>query len=104
MGALNSMLNNRGLGIKTKKCLYKGVIVSTLLNGAEAWSMRSAERRKVNVAEMKYLRSLVGVSQNPFLVHLSSLTLPLSKISNCYPKNDSQITLPISSLPLFLQL
>ena len=25
--------------------------------------MRSAERRKVNVLEMKYLRSLVGVSQ-----------------------------------------
>ena len=25
--------------------------------------MRSAERRKVNVLEMKYLKSLVGVSQ-----------------------------------------
>ena len=30
---------------------------------AEAWGMRSAERRKVNVLEMKCLRSLVGVSQ-----------------------------------------
>ena len=30
--------------------------------GAEAWGMRSAERRKVNVLEMKCLRSLVGVS------------------------------------------
>ena len=33
------------------------------LYGAEAWGMRSAERRKVNVLEMNYLRSLVGVSQ-----------------------------------------
>ena len=33
------------------------------LYGAEAWGMRSAERRKVNVHEMKCLRSLVGVSQ-----------------------------------------
>ena len=29
----------------------------------EAWGMRSAERRKVNVLEMKCLRSLVGVSR-----------------------------------------
>ena len=29
----------------------------------KAWGMRSAERRKVNVLEMKCLRSLVGVSR-----------------------------------------
>ena len=29
------------------------------LYGAEAWCMRSAKRRKVNVFEMKCLRSLV---------------------------------------------
>ena len=62
-GALKSVLNNRGLGLKAKKCLYEGVIVPTALYGAEARGMRSAERRKVNVLEMKCLRSLVGVSQ-----------------------------------------
>ena len=63
-GALKNVLSNRGLGIKAKnKCLYEGVIVPTALYGAEAWSMRSAERREVNVLEMKYLRSLVGVSR-----------------------------------------
>ena len=56
------MLSNRGLGIKANKWLY-GVIVPTPLYGAEAWCMRSAERRKVNVLEMKCLRSLVGVSR-----------------------------------------
>ena len=34
-----------------------------VLYGAEAWGMGSAERRKVNVLEMKCLRSLVGVSR-----------------------------------------
>ena len=62
-GALKNVLSNRGLGIKAKKCLYEGVIVPTALYGAEAWVMRSAERRKVNVFEMKCLRSLVGVSR-----------------------------------------
>ena len=62
-GAPKSVLSNRRLGIKVKKCLYEGVIVPTALYGAEAWGMRSAERRKVNVIEMKCLRRLVGVSR-----------------------------------------
>ena len=34
-GALKSVLSNRGLGIKAKKCLYEGVIVPMALHGAE---------------------------------------------------------------------
>ena len=30
---------------------------------AEAWDLRSAERKKVNILAMKCLRSLVGVSR-----------------------------------------
>ena len=57
------MLSNRVLGIKAKKRLYEGVIGQTALYRAEALGMRSAERRKVNVLEMKCLRSLAGVSR-----------------------------------------
>ena len=39
-----------------------GVIVPTALYGSEAWGMISTERRKVNVLEMRCLRSVVGVS------------------------------------------
>ena len=35
-GALKSVLSNRGLGIKVKKCLYEGIIAPTALYGAEA--------------------------------------------------------------------
>ena len=48
---------------QAKKCLYERVIVPTALYGAEVWGMRTAERRKVNVLEMKCLRSLVRVSR-----------------------------------------
>ena len=61
-GGLKSFLSNRGLGIKAKKCLYEGVIVPTTFSGAEVCSMRRAERRTVNILEMKCWRSLVGVS------------------------------------------
>ena len=63
MGSAEKCPNNRGLGIKAMKCLYEGVSVPTALYGAEAWAMRSVERRKVDVLEMKCLRSLVGVSR-----------------------------------------
>ena len=51
------------MGSAAKKCLFEGVIVPTAIYGAEAWGMRSSERRKVNVLEMKCLKSLVGVSR-----------------------------------------
>ena len=60
-GMLKSILSNRVLGIKAKKYLYEGVIAPMALYRAEAWGMRSAERRKVNILEMKCLASLVGV-------------------------------------------
>ena len=40
-------------------CLYGEVIVPTVLYVAEAFGMRSAERRKVNVLEMVRFRSIV---------------------------------------------
>ena len=39
LGALKSVLSNRGFGIKAKKCLYEGVIVPTALYGTEVWGM-----------------------------------------------------------------
>ena len=60
---LKSVLSNRGLGIKAKKCLYESVIIPAALYGAEALGMRNAQRRKVNVLEMNCLRSFVGVSR-----------------------------------------
>ena len=40
------------------------MILPTALFGSEARGMRRAERRRVNVLEMKCLRSLVGVSRS----------------------------------------
>ena len=50
--AVKSVLSNRGLVIKANKSLYEAVIVPRALYGTEAWCMRSADRRKVNVLEV----------------------------------------------------
>ena len=61
MGSTENCAEQLRIGINAKNCLYVLVIVPTALFGAEAWGTRSAERRKVNVLVMLYLRSLVGV-------------------------------------------
>ena len=44
-GALKSVPSYGELGIIAQECLYEGVIAPTALYGAEARSIRSAERR-----------------------------------------------------------
>ena len=36
-GGLKSVLSNRGLSVKTNKCLHEGVIEPTALYGPEEW-------------------------------------------------------------------
>ena len=57
-GAMKNVMSNSRLGINAKKCLNEGVNAPTVLYGAEACGLRCAERKKVNVREIKCLRSL----------------------------------------------
>ena len=63
LGELKSVLSNRGLKINVMKGLYEGEIEPTAFHGADARGMKSVDRRKANVLEMKCLRNLVGVSR-----------------------------------------
>ena len=46
-----------------KKVLYEKVVVPTVMYGSESWGMKVTERQKLNVFEMKCLRSMTGVSR-----------------------------------------
>ena len=63
LGALKGVLKNRGLGMNIKKVFYAKVPVPTVMYGSESWGMKVTERQKLNVFEMKCLRSMTGVSQ-----------------------------------------
>ena len=52
----------RGLGMNVKKVLYEKVVVLTVMYGSESWGMKVTERQKLNVFEIKCLRSMTGVS------------------------------------------
>ena len=62
LGALKGVMKNRGLGMNVK-VLYEKVVLPTLMYGSESWGMKVTERQKLNVFEMKCLRSMTGVSR-----------------------------------------
>ncbi len=41
--------------MSAKRRLYKGIVVPTALYGAETWNMGAAERRRLNLIEMRCL-------------------------------------------------
>ena len=61
LGALKGVMKNRGLGMNVKKVLYEKVVASIVMYGSESWGMKVTERQKLNVFEMKCLRSMTGV-------------------------------------------
>ena len=54
LGALKGVMKNRGLGMNVKKVLYQK---------SESWGIKVTERQKLNMFEMKCLRSMTGVSR-----------------------------------------
>ena len=62
LGAIKGVMKNRGLGMDVKKVWYEKVIVPTVMYSSELWGMKVSERRRLNVFEMKCLRSMAGVS------------------------------------------
>ena len=54
--------------MNVKKVLYERVVVPTVMYGLELWGMKETERQKLNVFEMKCLRSMAGLSRmdSPF--------------------------------------
>ena len=61
LGAVRDVLKGRTMSWRIKKTLYQQVKVPTVTYGAETWGLREAERRLLNVFQMKCLRPMVGV-------------------------------------------
>ena len=62
-GAMKSIWKVKEVGMNAKKALYESIIVPTVLYGGETWGLREAERKRLDVMEMKCLRSMCGVTR-----------------------------------------
>ena len=49
--------------MKIKGKVYRTVVIPALMNGAETWALKKAQETKLDVAEMRVLRWLCGVTK-----------------------------------------
>ncbi len=63
MGGMKRVFKCKSLGMSAKRRLYEGVVVPIALYGAETWNMGAAERKRLNVMEMRCLRNMCGVTR-----------------------------------------
>ena len=61
MTTLDSILKNRDITLPTKVCLVKAMVFPVVMYGCENWTVKKAERRRIDVFELWCWRRLLRV-------------------------------------------
>ena len=61
MTNLDSILKSRDITLPTKICLVKAMVFPVVMNGCESWTIKKAERRRIEVFELWSWRRLLRV-------------------------------------------
>ena len=62
MTNLDSILKSRDITLPTKVCLVKAMVFPVVMYGCESWTVKKAERQRIDAFELWYWRRLVKVS------------------------------------------
>ena len=69
MTNLDSISKSRDITLPTKVCLVKAMVFPVVMNGCESWTVKKAERRRIDAFEQwcwrRLLRGLQGVPTSP---------------------------------------
>ena len=77
MTNLDSILKSRDITLPTKVCLVKAMVFPVVVYGCESWTVKKAERRRIDAFELWYWRRLLRVpwtarrSNQPILKEIS---------------------------------
>ena len=61
MTNLDSIFKSRDITVSTKFCLVKGMVFPVVMYGCESWTVKKAERRKIDAFELWCWRRLLRV-------------------------------------------
>ena len=61
MTNLDSILKSRDITLPTKFCLVKAMVFPVVMYGCESWTVKKAERRKIDAFELCFWRRLLRV-------------------------------------------
>ena len=65
MTNLDSILKNRDITLPTKVCLVKAMVLPVVMYGCESWTVKKAERQKIDAFELWCWRRLSRVPWTP---------------------------------------
>ena len=77
MTNLDSILKSRDITLSTKVCLVKAIVFPVVMYGCESWTIKKAERRRIDAFELWCWRRLLRV---PWTVRKSNQSI-LKEIS-----------------------
>jgi len=60
---LGNIWNSRSLPRQVKMKVFESMVMPILLYGSECWTMRREDERRISVAEMNWLRRILGVTK-----------------------------------------
>ena len=71
-----SIFQNRHLSVETKRKVYRAVVLSVLLYGAETWTIKAESVRRLSSFHNRCIRTILGVSRyQQWKEHISSKRL-----------------------------
>ena len=62
MTNLDSIVKSRDITLPTKVCLVKAMVILVVMYGCESWTIKKAERQRIDAFELWCWRRLLGVS------------------------------------------
>ena len=63
MGRLGKIWKDTYISLETKVMIYEALVKSVFMYGAECWTLRKEDERRILVAEMGWLRKIAGISR-----------------------------------------
>ena len=91
MTNLDSILKSRDITLPTKVCLVKALIFPVVIYGCESWTVKKAERRRIDALELWCWRRLLRV---PWTARRSNQSI-LKEISPEYSLEGLMLTLKL---------
>ena len=73
MSNLDSLLESRDITLPTKVCIFKAMVFPVVLYGCESWTIKKAERRRIDAFELWCWRRLLRVPWSARRFNLSIL-------------------------------
>ena len=80
MTNLDSLLKSRDIALPTKVCLVKAMVFPVVMYGYESWTVKKAERRRIDAFELWFWRRLLRV---PWTARRSNQSIPKEISSGC---------------------